>query len=177
MPARARHAGLAHKYGPLIRAWTIFGVTFGALQLSVSALSSEAKAPITAMLAWMTGGLATLLGTRTTVVESRIFTDGYALEVIWQCSGATPMFIFAAAVAAFPSSWRSKLIGWSAGFVLLFTANLMRLLTLLYAGMRYPAAFDTLHLRVWQPLLILLTVVLWLAWVMRFVPRDEPRPA
>jgi exosortase/archaeosortase family protein len=161
----------------VLRAWAIFGATFGALQLVATSLSPGARDAITALLARATGALARLAGTPVEVTGSLLYADGYGLEVIWQCSGATPMAVFVAAVAAFPSSWRAKLVGWAIGLPLLVVANLARLLTLLWVGMHHPHAFDTMHLRVWQPLLILMTVVLWLAWVTRLVPRERTRAA
>jgi exosortase H (IPTLxxWG-CTERM-specific) len=155
----------------------VFGVTFGVLQLLTTLSGPGFRTPILQMLARMTSWLATALGMSSQAAGSTVSNGSYALEVIWQCSGATPMAVFVAAVAAFPASWRSKILGWVVGLALLFVANLLRILTLLYVGAEHPMSFETVHLRVWQPLLILLTVVLWLAWVMRFVPREESRAA
>jgi exosortase H (IPTLxxWG-CTERM-specific) len=155
----------------------IFGVTFGVLQLLSTLSGPGVRRPILEMLARMTAGLASALGMSSEATGSTVSNGSYVFEVIWQCSGATPMAVFVAAVAAFPASWRSKVVGCAIGLPALFVANLLRLLTLLYIGAAYPMSFDTVHLRVWQPLLILLTVVLWLAWVMRFVPREESRAA
>ena len=56
------------------------------------------------------------------------------------------------------------------GTVLLLSMNLVRIITLYYAGIHFPNAFETLHVEVWQAVFIFVPIVLWVIWE-RFVAR------
>ena len=51
------------------------------------------------------------------------------------------------------------------GTLFLLLLNVVRIASLYYCGAYYPRMFDVLHIDVWQPVFILLPLVLWLMWV------------
>ena len=91
------------------------------------------------------------------------------------CDAIAPTMLFVAAVIAFPAPWRKRLVGMALGAPTLLLVNLVRIITLWYAR-KYASAntFERLHVDVWQPVFILLALVLWMVWAMRALP---PRPA
>ena len=48
-------------------------------------------------------------------------------------------------------------------FVLL-SMNLVRLISLYYAGVYVPSLFEALHVEVWQAVFIFVPIVLWVIW-------------
>ena len=53
------------------------------------------------------------------------------------------------------------------GTLFLLLLNVVRIVSLYYSGAYYPRMFDVLHIDLWQPMFILLPLVLWLMWVRR----------
>jgi exosortase H (IPTLxxWG-CTERM-specific) len=96
-------------------------------------------------------------------------SGGNSYELIVECTSIIPTAILISAVLAWPSSLTQKFIGIAMGSAALFLVNIVRILTLLYVGSAFPDFLDIAHFYVWQALLVLLTVGLWLLWVSKFV--------
>ena len=72
-------------------------------------------------------------------------------------------------------SWRARLLGLVAGFPILLLVNQVRLVSLCYIDRWYPRALETVHMLVWQSLIVLLTLLVFVACV-AIAPRFD-RPA
>ena len=85
-----------------------------------------------------------------------------------------PAFVvYLAAVFAYPCRWPLKILGALLGAPALLLLNQVRLVSLAYVGHLYPAVFDIAHMLVWQSLIILVTVVLWILWAAVIAGRHE----
>lgn len=76
--------------------------------------------------------------------------------------------IYAVAVLTFPASWRSRIIGIIAGFLVIQILNLIRIVALAYAGVYHRDLFDLIHLYVAQGVMIvvaLATFVIYLTYL------------
>jgi len=73
-------------------------------------------------------------------------------------------------VLAFPAPWKNKLIGLAAGVVAVQGLNIVRVISLFYLGQWNYKVFEWAHLYVWQALIMLDVLVVWLVWV-RTLPR------
>lgn len=51
------------------------------------------------------------------------------------------------------------------GTLCLLLLNVVRIVSLYYSGVYCPRMFEVLHVDLWQPVFILLPLVLWLMWV------------
>jgi exosortase/archaeosortase family protein len=118
------------------------------------------------------GFLAKVLDPAVTVAGTRVLADGFALDVVKGCTSLGPFAIFVAAVFAVPTSLSWKVLGIFGGFVTLAAINLVRITSLLYLGSAFPSVVEVVHLLVWQSIMILLAVVLWLWWRSKWV-RDS----
>jgi archaeosortase B (VPXXXP-CTERM-specific) len=103
------------------------------------------------------------------------------VAIVRACTAVHPIAAYAAAVIAYPFSLRARLVGIAAGVPLILVLNQVRLVSLCYIGRWYPARFHSAHLLVWQSVIVLVTVVLFVLWVLiasrRFEgPPSEPRP-
>lgn len=96
---------------------------------------------------------------------------GGGMQIISECSAIYVAILFAAAVIAFPTTWRARLRGLAVGLPILFVVNLLRLATLGLV-IRYRAALLPLfHEYLWQVLFVIVVVALYVTWIERIVPR------
>lgn len=122
-------------------------------------------APVTMWTAQATLALLHWFGmeaTRTANVISH--PNGFAYEIYYRCTGFLPVAFLATAILAYPGPLRRKIIGLAVGVPVLIALNLTRLVHLFYLGVRHPAAFDLAHSVLWEGLLILAILGLWLGW-------------
>jgi exosortase H (IPTLxxWG-CTERM-specific) len=99
-------------------------------------------------------------------------SGGFSVKIVAECFGLLEMAIYAAAVLAFATSWRKRLIGLALGIPVIFLVNLLRIGMLLWVGSHSREFFEFAHLYFWQATLVLGITALWLLWV-RFVVGDE----
>lgn len=109
--------------------------------------------------------------------------SGFGVRIERGCNGLEAVIILFAAIFAFPAPFKNKLIGFVAGFFAIQLLNLVRIISLYYLGQWNYTAFEWFHLYLWQALIILDALVVWLIWL-RTLPnsrRDghdlEPDPA
>ncbi|HEX4782347.1 MAG TPA: exosortase H [Usitatibacter sp.] len=107
---------------------------------------------------------ATLLSTST----------GFAVTILAGCNGLEATIVLIAAVLAYPAPWRSRLIGLAAGSAAIALLNLVRVVSLFYIGQWSPTVFEWAHLYVWQVLIMLDALIVWLVWL-RTLPRAAAR--
>ncbi len=102
----------------------------------------------------------------------RSATNGFAVSIEAGCNGVEATIVLVAAMLAFPAPWRYRLWGLALGFVAVQGLNVIRVISLFYIGQWSYAAFEWAHLYVWQALIMLDVLVVWLLWVRR-VPRPD----
>ena len=81
-----------------------------------------------------------------------------------------------AAILAFPSPWRHKLAGLAIGVVAVQLLNIVRVISLFYIGQWDFAVFEWAHQYVWQALIMLDVLIVWLIWVRRVPAADDAPP-
>jgi len=94
---------------------------------------------------------------------------GFAVAIEAGCNGVEAMLVLLAGILAYPSPWRSKAIGIAIGVVAIQALNLVRIVSLFYLGQWNAQWFEWAHLYVWQALIMLDALIVWLLW-MRTVP-------
>jgi exosortase H (IPTLxxWG-CTERM-specific) len=109
--------------------------------------------------------------------------SGFGVRIERGCNGLEAVIILFSAIFAFPAPWKNKFIGFVAGFFAIQILNLVRIISLFYLGQWNYTAFEWFHLYLWQALIILDALVVWLIWLRtlpgsRYRPDDpEPEPA
>ncbi|MCB1583388.1 MAG: exosortase H [Xanthomonadales bacterium] len=92
------------------------------------------------------------------------------IQIAPGCNGVEAMIILLAAVVAFPSPWLYKLKGLFYGFIAIQALNAVRIISLFYLLQWDKNWFDWFHLYLWQALIILDALVVWLIWL-RYLPQ------
>ncbi|MGM0553869.1 MAG: exosortase H [Pseudomonadota bacterium] len=133
--------------------------------------------PFTSGLAWVSAHLIELTGREiiATGVIIRDVSSQFAVEIAAGCNGVEAMILLVAAILAFPSPWRYKLGGILIGIVAIQGLNLVRIVSLFFLGMWNETAFEWAHLYVWQALIMLDALAVWLLWL-RALPRTGTGP-
>lgn len=123
--------------------------------------------PFTAFLARAGGAVCHALGAGTRTIGTMIQGPTFAVDIKNGCNGLETVFVYAAAVLAFPAPWRLRLMGLIPGILAIQAVNLVRIVTLFFIGVRWPQLFEKTHVVVWQTLIILFGVSLFLVWATR----------
>ena len=128
--------------------------------------------PIEVLTARLTAALVHTLGMEAVRAGTVVYhPDGFAFQISRGCTGLVPLALLAAGILAYPAARRMKVWGLLAGAPLLIALNLLRLVQLFIAGVRWPRSFDVAHEVVWQVVVALSVLGIWLAWV-RWVDRN-----
>ena len=159
---------------------TRFTVIFIVLVVSLFAL--ELFEPIRqAVILPFTGFLATFSSAIMQVfdadVESvkdviRSAKTGQAVQIAAGCNGVEAVIVLFAAIFAFPSSFKHKLIGFVIGFFAIQILNVVRIISLYYLLQWDKNWFDWFHLYLWQALIIIDALIVWLVWL-RYLPKKK----
>jgi len=99
-------------------------------------------------------------------------TTGFGVRIERGCNGVEALIILFAAIFAFPAPFKNKLIGFTIGFFAIQGLNLVRIISLFYLGQWNQVAFEWFHLYLWQALIIMDALVVWLIWL-RTLPQAK----
>jgi len=102
--------------------------------------------------------------------------NGFAVSIEAGCNGVEATIVLVAAMLAFPAPWQRKLVGLAVGIVAVQGLNVIRVISLFYLGQWNFDVFEFAHRYVWQALIMLDVLIVWLLWV-RTLPRTTPRLA
>lgn len=136
--------------------------------ISVNWFNDHVIEPFTAGIARASGATLDLLGQEVTMQGTVIRSPRFAVNIRNGCNGVEAMLIFLAAVLAFPAPWKSRLAGLALGILAIQVVNLVRVVALFLTGVYFPRIFDTSHTVIWQTIVILFGVLLWIFWAHRF---------
>lgn len=95
----------------------------------------------------------------------RYKTNNFAIAVTNECSGLSAIILLGVAILVFPASRQAKISGMVAGFVLIQIINIIRLISLVYAGAFLPDYFDMIHTQAWTVILYFITLLLFGSWL------------
>lgn len=98
--------------------------------------------------------------------------NGLGISIMPGCNAVEASMILIAAMLAFPAPWRHKLLGILAGVVAVQAVNTLRIVSLYCLLQWRQDVFEFAHHYLWQALIMLDVLVVWLVWI-----RAMPRPA
>ena len=145
--------------------------------VSVNWVNDHVIEPFTGGIARVSGATLDLLGQDVRMQGTIIRGSRFAVNIRNGCNGVEAMLIFLAAVLAFPAPWRSRFLGLAFGILAIQAVNLVRVVALFLTGAYFPRLFDASHTVVWQTLVILSGVLLWIFWANRFAAPAPAEPA
>ena len=129
--------------------------------------------PFTAGIAQTSAAVLNVLGEKVQVEGTKIRSDNFAVNIENGCNGIETALLFGSAVLAFPAPWKSRLLGLALGFVAIQVINLVRVVSLYWIGAHRPSFFSASHTVLWQSIVVLCGVLLFLVWA----SREQRKPA
>ena len=140
------------------------------------AVQNAVVIPWTEALVRISAGLITQLDSHVAVFGKILQStrNGFAISIEAGCNGIEAAIILIAAMLAFPAPWKHRLIGILVGLIAVQTLNVVRVISLFYLGQWSVKAFEWAHLYLWQALIMLDVLIVWLIWI-RALPRTAPR--
>jgi exosortase H (IPTLxxWG-CTERM-specific) len=102
--------------------------------------------------------------------------NGFAVSIEAGCNGVEATIVLVAAILAFPAPWKHRFLGLVAGILAVQGLNVIRVISLFYIGQWNIDVFQWAHLYVWQALIMLDVLIVWLLWV-RTMPGVRTTPA
>jgi exosortase H (IPTLxxWG-CTERM-specific) len=105
------------------------------------------------------------------IIQSQV--NGFGVSIEAGCNAVEACIVLAAAILAFPSPWRHKMFGLVMGLLVVQAFNILRIISLFYLGQWRMDAFEFAHLYLWQGLIMLDVLVVWLIWI-RTMPLESP---
>lgn len=156
----------------LILFLTILGVSFTVVALRQ--VDENFVTPYTAVIARMSGFVLRIFGEKVVVTGCVVSSPRFAVTIYNGCNGLITSLIFISGVLAFPARASAKLIGVIGGLLTIQLINLVRIVSLFYIGVFLPQHFNDAHIFIWQSLVIIAGISLWIMWAHTFaVPRDS----
>lgn len=122
-------------------------------------------APLAMLTAKMTFALLQWLGTEAVRNATVIYQPGgFAYDVSYTCTGILPITFLVAAMLAYPVPFAYRVIGVIVGTTILLLLNFGRLVHLFQIGVHNPGNFDFWHEDLWQGIIRLSILCLWMTW-------------
>jgi len=128
--------------------------------------------------AWLvtpwTDGVARVSGALMRMFDASITTTGnviastrsaFAVAIEAGCNGVEATLVLTAAMLAFPATWQHRLAGIAVGAAAVQVLNVVRVVSLFYLGQWNQDVFEWAHLYVWQALIMLDVLIVWVIWV------------
>ncbi len=132
--------------------------------------------PWTDALARISAGLVTIFDPHVAafgkILQST--TNGFAISIEAGCNGIEAAIILIAAMLAFPAPWKHRAIGIVAGLAAVQALNIVRVVSLFYLGQWSFKAFEWAHFYLWQALIMLDVLIVWLLWIRTLPPAPHP---
>lgn len=123
--------------------------------------------PWTTLLAQACVALVTLFDVNAAAIGKVLWNpaSGFGVSIEPGCNGVEAYIVLFAAIVAFPSNWKHRFWGLGLGFVAVQALNVARVVSLFYLGQWNDTAFKVAHEYLWQGLIMLDVLVVWLVWV------------
>ncbi|MBI1854195.1 MAG: exosortase H [Planctomycetes bacterium] len=161
-----------------VRICVLFGFFIAALWLlrSWGPVDRGVIQPFTNFVAAVSQWILAALGFDSTRNGTMVSMNDVSLNIMEECNGVPALLIYLAAVFAYSASVRQKAMGVLIGVPAIFLINEVRVISLFFARKYFSLhVFEALHVYVWQTIIILFSLLLWLYWAERFVRRAGPK--
>ena len=108
--------------------------------------------------------LLRILGNEIEIAGTVIRSNGFAMEIYHRCTGIYQLVGLTAGIFSWRTCWKNKAIGIGLGAVCICMANVIRIVHIFYTGIYKPQWVPVLHGIIWEGMMILLIVILWIVW-------------
>ncbi len=143
--------------------FVLYLVGFYAL-VAIRPVNDAVVVPFTTFLVRISAGILGVIGERVVTDGTAIRSALFAVDVKNGCNGIEATLLLLAAMLAFPAPAKARAAGLAIGILAIQGVNLVRIVSLFWLGAHRRDVFDLFHAAIWQTILILLAVGIFLAW-------------
>jgi exosortase H (IPTLxxWG-CTERM-specific) len=147
----------------------------GFILVALNPVNDRVIVPYTGWIATVSAHILRVIGQDVVQSGTVLFEGGFGVNIQNGCNGVEAMLIVISAMAAFPATALSRVTGILVGIVIIQGLNFFRVVSLFLLGKYHPAVFDLFHVAVWQSVIVLAGVGIFLLWSSRFAVRLEDR--
>ena len=148
----------------MLRVWLIF---LAVLMVLIALLTPAVEGDLCRWTASLTAAVLRMLGENAETNGIMMRSSLYNFQIIPECTAVYYVILLVSGVVAMPRTVLSRVCGVVIAVVSILLVNAFRLVSLTYVGHSFPAAFDTIHMMVWQPLMWVCALLFWVVWVTR----------
>ncbi len=157
--------------------WFILIAALSYLIVYLPPVREHVIGPFTLGITWVSGVIIQLFGGEVRIVGNMLAIKGFAVQVLDMCNGVEATIVLWSALLAFPAPWYYKLKGLIIGTLAVHSVNIIRIISLLYLGAYDREIFHWVHWYLWDALIMLDILIVFLAWL-RFMPtQTQVKPA
>ena len=127
----------------------------------VSSSASEVFERWTAIISFI---VLSMFGVDLQIHNTVLSSTEFTIKIIDECTAVGPILLLIGAIAGYPASAMRKFVGISAGVLILFVLNQIRIVNLVWIEIHYPNFLDFAHLVVWQGIVVMVAIVFWFSW-------------
>jgi exosortase H (IPTLxxWG-CTERM-specific) len=136
--------------------------------IAIHPVNDHVIVPFTERITGVAAVMLKVMGEKVTVSGTTIRSALFAVNVENGCNGIEAIILLVAAIAAFPAKWVARIGGIIGGFMVIQVLNIFRVAMLFWLGEHHPDVFQMFHVAVWQTLIVLASVGIFLIWSWRF---------
>lgn len=119
----------------------------------------------TKAIIFITAIILDIMGILCTCQGSVITISGISLDVKFGCNGLEAVMIYTVGIISFPATWKKKLLGIVAGFIVIQIINIIRIVTLAYSCIYFKTLFEYIHIYIAQGMMIAVALGIYLLWI------------
>jgi exosortase H (IPTLxxWG-CTERM-specific) len=145
--------------------------------IAIHPVNDHVVVPFTTAIARVSARILNAMGEKVTVGGTVITSAAFSVNIENGCNGLETALLLAAAVLAFPASGLQRAAGFFGGFAAIELLNLVRVVSLFWIGAHRRSWFGSAHALVWQSVVVLAGVALFVAWASIVARRPIPPAA
>lgn len=135
--------------------------------IALNPVNDHVIVPYTTALAKTVTAVMKLGGAQVTTHDTIIYSPLFATDIKNGCNGVEAAVLLIAAIGAFRAPASSRVIGIAVGLLFIQVVNVIRLVLLFWVGEHFRTLFDLMHIVVWQIVIIVASVLFFVAWSSR----------
>lgn len=139
--------------------------------IALNPVNDRVIVPFTEGITTVSAAMLRGIGQTAEVSEGTLIrTTGFVVDVKNGCNGIEAIILLIAAIGAYPAPLAHRIAGIIGASIALQAINLVRIAMLVWLGAHHPDIFQLFHVAVWQTVIILISVLLFLLWSSRIAP-------
>lgn len=151
-----------------------FVIYLGAIfyMLTSSFGQGELVERFTATIAALTGAILRMFGIAAHAEGTRVIGPSFQVRIVNNCNGVYVTALVVAAMLATPASWMRRTLGIAGATAAIYVLNLGRTSSLFAIGSYRHDWFNFFHVYVWETVVVMATLAIFVAWAGWAVPKS-----